>query len=185
MSFLSDIDNDTNNYINNHNSKNDNLNNGRIDIMGPNTTTLFSLQDKIPTNQPSSYRDAMNGNWYDTPLSTAFFSAENITILQNGIRAGVYKLSKGEYVIGTQDNDDLKVIMRGVFLQHSKNLPTDIPKQISELNHVVLDYAVPQVYNEAIGYLKYKKDVSSMYTPMPPPIQADYKNKSLEYPKWL
>jgi len=162
------------------------IGNGRINITGPNTTAVFALQDKIPVSQcDSGYSEAMTGNWYKTPLSTAYFSADNMRILQNGIRAGVYRLSNNKYVIGPQDCDDLKTIMRGVFLQHSKNLPTDIPGQIAALNHLVLDYAVPQVYNEAVAYLKYKQDVSSMYTPIPAPVQSDYNNKTLEMPRWF
>lgn len=161
------------------------LGNGRVDILGPNTSAVFALQDKIPTSNCSDFRDAMNGNWYDTALSRAYFSAENQRIVQNGIRAGVYQLSKGQFVIGPQECDDLQIIMRGVFLQNAKNQPTDIPGQIAKLNGIVLDYAIPQVYNDAVSYMKYKRDASTMWTPMSTPVQADYVNKSLEMPKWF
>lgn len=94
-------------------------------------------------------------------------------------------MSKGKFVIGPQECDDLQIIMRGVFLQHAINQPTDIPGQIAKLNGLVLDYAVPQVYNEAVAYVKYKRDASSMWTPMTAPVQADYVSKSLEMPKWF
>ena len=64
--------------------------NGRVDIMGPNTAAVFSLSDRIPVNQMSSYRDAMTGNWNNTPLSNAFFSRAIIQAIQNGIRIGFY-----------------------------------------------------------------------------------------------
>ena len=68
--------------------------NGRVDILGPNIEQLFSMADRIPINSTKhSFRDAMTGNWYDTQLSTAFFSGKNIQIIQNGIRAGVYNKS--------------------------------------------------------------------------------------------
>lgn len=161
------------------------LGNGRVDILGPNTSAVFALQDKVPTGKCNDFRDAMSGNWYDTALSRAYFSAENQRIVQNGIRAGVYEMSKGQFVIGPQECDDLQIIMRGVFLQNSKNQPTDIPGQIAKLNGLVLDYAVPQVYNDAVSYMKYKRDASTMWTPMSTPVQADYVNKSLEMPKWF
>ena len=96
--------------------------NGRVDIEGPNIAARFSMMDKIPVNDSSSFRDALTGNWNDTTLSLAFFSERNIKILQNGIRAGVYKRSEGQYLIGEQDCDVLKTIMRGIYLQNAINL---------------------------------------------------------------
>lgn len=161
------------------------VSNGRVDILGPNTSSVFALQDKIPTGKCSDFRDAMNGNWYETALSQAYFSKQNQQIIQNGIRAGVYNLSKGQFVVGPQECDDLQIIMRGVFLQHAKNQPDDITGQISTLNSLVLEYAVPQVYNDAVSYMKFKRDTSTMWNPIPAPVQADFNNKSLEMPKWF
>ena len=160
-------------------------NNGRVDILDSNTKMPFSLQDKIPLNDCTSFRDAMIGNWEDSILSKTFFSAENIHILQNGIRAGVHKKSRGQYVIGPQNCDTLKIIMRSIYLQSASNLPTHITEQIQALNQLVLDYTIPQVYGEAEGYIQYKKDVSTMYIPLPHPIYANYDDKTLELKKWF
>ena len=65
--------------------------NGRVDIKTPNTSKLFQMYDKIPAHQCSSYRNPTEGLWDETTLSNLFFSRENIKIIQNGIRAGVYK----------------------------------------------------------------------------------------------
>ena len=89
------------------------MSNGRINIMGPNTGDLFQLYDKVPINDEfTDHKDALVGNWENTVLSKAFFSKENIMIIQNGIKAGVYEESKGRYVIGNQSEDVLKIIMR-------------------------------------------------------------------------
>lgn len=156
--------------------------NGRVDIITPNTATLFSLQDKIPTsNKATAYKDAMTGGWYNTTLSDAFFSAKNIQSIQNGLRAGVMKKSNGQYLIGEQNTDQLKIIMRSTFLQYSKNLPDNIPQQIENLNNLVLDYAIGQVYGEAIGYMKYRSDASYMYNPISTPVMSNVKSKELIY----
>jgi hypothetical protein len=76
------------------------LNNGRVDIKTPDTSTLFQIYDKIPANQCATFRNATDGIWTDTNLSLAFFSLQNIQIIQNGIRAGIYKKSNGQYLIG-------------------------------------------------------------------------------------
>jgi hypothetical protein len=160
--------------------------NGRVDILSPNTNALFALSDRIAVSQSTDFRDAMTGNWQDTKLSLGFFSKENIRILQNGIRAGVYKKSNQQYTIDNQNEDELKIIMRSIFLQNSKNLATNIPQQIAELNQMVLDYAVRQVYSETEGYMKYKRDASTLVMPLALPILSTMKSsKQLELKKWF
>ena len=159
--------------------------NGRVNIMGPNMDLRFAMSDQIPVNQTSTFRDAMTGNWYDTALSTAFFSSANMKIVQNGIRAGVYKKSNSQYVIGEQNGDELKIVMRSIFLQYAKNLPTNIADQIRDLNNIVFDYSVNQVYGEAQGYMTYKKDVSTLVVPIAHPILSYTNDKQLELKRWF
>jgi hypothetical protein len=164
------------------NNMNNRFSNGRVDIINkttnPNIDKLFSMYDKIPANQCVTYRDPTIGQWEDTPLSKTYFSKNNIQIIQNGIRAGVNKKSNGQYVIGEQDCDALKVIMRSVFLQHSKNQPTNIQSQIEQLNQIVIDYCIFHVYSEAQSYMKYLNDVSSLAVPMSNPILEKQKDKN-------
>ena len=156
--------------------------NGRVNINGSNTNDLFAMKDKIPAQTLSAgFRDAMTGTWEDTLLSRAFFSGANIQALQNGIRAGVYNNSKGQYLIGEQNYDELKIIMRSIFLQNSKNLPSNITEQISALNNIVLEYAVRQVYREAEGYMKYQHDVSTMHVPIARPVTSTIKGRQLMF----
>ena len=161
------------------------VNNGRIDIKSPNTSDLFKMYDKIPANQCVTFRNPTEGLWNATPLSQVFFSQENIQIIQNGIRSGVYKRSNGQYVIGDQDCDSIKIIMRSVFLQYSANKPSSIPEQIIELNNIVLNYCVQQVYSEAQGYMKYMDDVSTLVVPIAHPVQASNNDRQLEFKSWF
>jgi hypothetical protein len=138
------------------------------------------MYDKIPANQCVTFRNATEGLWNDTVLSKAFFSQQNIQIIQNGIRAGVYHRSNGQYVVGPQDCDSLKIIMRSVFLQNSKNQPDHLTEQIEALNKIVLDYAIRQVYGEAEGYMKYKMDISTLAVPMTHPVMSKVNDKQLE-----
>jgi hypothetical protein len=159
--------------------------NGRVDILGNNVMDRFHLYDKIPVSGGDNYyKTAMTGNWSNNPLSSTFFSKENIQIVQNGIRAGVQNKSNGRFLIAEQDEDTLKMIMRSIYLQHAKNLPNHISEQVQELNQLVFDYAVPQVLGEAIGYVKYKNDSSMMYNVMDRPAST-YHNNTLEWKKWF
>ena len=162
-----------------------NSTNGRINIMGPNINQ-FSLFDKIPlNNEASSFHDAMTGNFQDSTLSNAYFSKENMQIIQNAIRAGVYEVSNQQYIIDNQNTDTLKIIMRSVFLQSSTNLPNKITEQIQSLNDLVIKYCIKQIYSEAQSYINYKRDVSTMYKPIDRPTQPDYNNKTLELKPWF
>jgi hypothetical protein len=159
--------------------------NGRVNIKSPNTSALFQMYDKIPANQCVTFRNATEGLWNDTTLSQVFFSKENIQIIQNGIRAGVYQRSNGQYIIGPQDCDSLKIIMRSVFLQHSANQPYNISQQIEELNKIVLNYCIQQVYSEAQGYMKYIDDASTLVVPISHPVQASNTDRQLEFKSWF
>jgi len=159
--------------------------NGRVDIKTPNTSQLFQIYDKIPAHQCSTYRNPTEGLWDETTLSNLFFSRENIKIIQNGIRAGVYKRSKGNYVIGEQDCDSLKIIMRSVFLQNSSNQPTHVTQQIQALNQLVLDYCIQQVYGEAKGYVKYISDVSTLAVPIAHPVTTNNTDRELVLKPWF
>ena len=163
-----------------------NKSNGRVNIMQPDPNVQFSFHDKIAYDTKSTqYRDAMKGNWNESPLSFAFFSAHNIQSLQNGIRAGVYHKSKGQYTIGPQSVDTLKIIMRSTFLSYSANKAFDIAGQIQALNKIVLDYCIPQVYGEAQGYNKYLEDASTLVVPIDRPVAVDVKNKTLQEKFWF
>lgn len=161
------------------------VSNGRIDIKSPNTCDLFAMYDKIPAAQCTTLRNPTEGLWDNTSLSNAFFSQKNIQIIQNGIRAGVYKQSNGQYTIGQQDCDSLKIVMRSVFLQYSANLQTNIKSQINELNQLVLNYCIQQVYSEAQGYMKYLFDASTLVVPIAHPIYSKTNDKELVLKPWF
>jgi len=162
-----------------------NIYNGRVDIKSPNTSKLFTMYDKIPANQCTTFRNPTEGLWDETMLSKTFFSYENIQIIQNGIRAGVYQRSNGQYVIGPQDCDALKVVMRSVYLQYAANQNNNISQQVEALNQMVLNYCIQQVYGEAQGYLKYLDDASTLVVPIAPPVMADNTDRVLEFKRWF
>ena len=161
--------------------------NGRINIIQPpNMSIQFQMTEKIMVaNKASSYHDAMNGLLEDNMLSRVFFSEGNIQIIQNGLRAGVYKMSDNKYVIPNQNINNLKIIMRSTYLQHAEHRNEDVTKQVERLNKIVLDYCIPSVYNEAIGYEKYCQDQSSLVVPLENPKHHDRNYKQLELKPWV
>ena len=108
------IDLDGSNYNNSYN--------GKVNIMGPNLSTKFSMMDKIPINVNTNYQNVLTGNFERSRLSDAYFSKQNIQIIQNGIRKGVYDKSQQKILIDNQPEDQIVTVMRSMYLQHSKNL---------------------------------------------------------------
>jgi hypothetical protein len=158
-------------------------NNGRVNILQnqEDPTVLFRMQERIALkNKATEYREALNGTWEDNVLSRAFFSAKNIQILQNAIRAGVYEKSKNKYVVAPPNIDTLKIIMRSTYLTYAEHYPTKLREQIERLNSIVLDYAIPATYNEAVGYLRYIEDQSTLVVPLDLPLNHDRQYKQLE-----
>jgi len=154
--------------------------NGRVNIAQNNMNKQFNLYDKIPVKETTSFSNALRGGWEQSTLSLAYFSKQNIQIVQNAIRAQVYKMSKEQYLIGTQSVDTLKIIMRSVFLQNSANMQSHVTQQIEALNQIVTDYCVKQIYGEAQGYLTYLHDASTLVVPIQRPVMSNTTNKTLE-----
>lgn len=92
-----------------------------------------------------------------TPLSRMFFSRKNVDYLQYMMKKLVHK--ETGHIIGRQSDEELLIIMRSIYLQHSKNLPHDLSRQVAELNYRVLKYSVyDEILPKVKGYMTYLND---------------------------
>ena len=159
---------------------------GRVNIIDqPSTDVLFKMQERISLkNKASDYRNAVSNEEESSVLAQVFFSAGNIQIIQNGLRAGVYNLSNKTHIITPQNIDVLKIIMRSIYLQYGEHKP-DVTKEVVYLNSLVLDYAVPNVYSGVLGYVKYTEDISTLVTPLELPRASDRDYKQLELKQFI
>jgi hypothetical protein len=66
-------------------------------------------------------------------------------------------------------------------MEYAEHYPKDIKGQVERLNQLVLDYAVPKLYSEAVGYMQYLVDQSTLAMPMDRPIPNDRTYKQLEF----
>jgi hypothetical protein len=114
--------------------------------------------------------DMLRGNWEVTPVSSAFFSVENVKRLQQLIRKGVYDRSQPKgYVIDDQSTDELKIIMRAIYYQYARNMPKDVKAQVEDLNRKVTDWSVPHILSAVDHYYFYLNDISHMPIPLAQP----------------
>jgi hypothetical protein len=170
-----------------YNYKNLEKNNGRINIREPSDpNAVFKMQERIALkNAATPYTEAVGGIFEKNILSQVYFSAENIKIIQNAIRAGVYKMSNNKFVVAPPNIDNLKIIMRSVYLQYATHDLENIKKEVEKLNGIVCDYAIPATYNEAVGYLRYCEDQSTLVVPLERPLNHDREYKQLELKQWF
>jgi hypothetical protein len=113
----------------------------------------------------------MRGNWEETPLSDTFFGVRNINYLQQRIPNEVLRRSgEKQWRIDSQDVNELKIIMRSMFYQYARNLPTDIQGQVDELNNIVIEWSVPRIMSEVQAQLFYLNDIDKMPVPLARPV---------------
>jgi hypothetical protein len=161
--------------------------NGRVNLIEPESPdTVFKMQERLAVkNKATEYREALGGTWESNILADVYFSAANIQILQNGLRAGVYEMSDNKFIVAPQNIDTLKIIMRSIYLQYAEHYKDNITGQVERLNKLVLDYTIPTVYNEAVGYMKYRLDQSTLVVPLQVPQHHDRQYKQLELKNWF
>lgn len=102
-------------------------------------------------------QESVKGIQVETILSKVFFHPKNVDLIQKEIILAVYEQSDKQFWIEKQNEADIQVIMRSIFLQHARHIPDNIPGQIRELNNFVVDDVVPNIMSEIlsqIGYLE-------------------------------
>jgi len=141
--------------------------NGRV-AFATEESALLVPGFKTATAVESDFQtDMLRGNWEKSPVSQGFFSAENVEILQNRIRKSVFDRSQPKgYVIDKQSADEMKIIMRAIYLQYARNLPKDIVAQVEDLNTKVLDWSVPHIMSAVDHYHFYINDISHLPVPL-------------------
>jgi hypothetical protein len=138
--------------------------NGRVNAYdGIQNNLNFKKNYQINTESP---QNVTSRNLNCTRVSELFFSTDNIDLLQLGIRNKILNKSNGKYNIGRQSDDELKIIMRSIYYQYSKNLPTNINEQVKELNTYVIEWSVPQIITNLKQDEKYRYDISTLPEPL-------------------
>jgi len=148
--------------------------NGRVNLNAPSVgnTVPDSAGFSYPKQTETSFSgDMLRGNWDHTALSDAFFTRKNADVLQRAIKQAVYRMSgPKKYVIDDQDVDELKMIMRAMYLQYAKNHPYNIEGQIAELNDLIVKWSAPRIMSEIEQYNYYLNDISHLPVPIAQPM---------------
>lgn len=114
-----------------------------------------------------------------TPLNTLYFSEFNESLLQRGIREKFKQMTGIK--IDYQNSDDLKTLMRYVFINNSgDHYDKDINAQVRNMNAIVIETAVGQIKTGVAQYLAYVRDIDTIAVPLAQPINTSTYGKKLD-----
>jgi hypothetical protein len=128
---------------------------------------------KNSNSQQNTSVDIISNIVVPNALSRTFFSNDNMERIQNQVVSEVYK--KSQKKISKQSYQELQIIMKSIYLQYSRNLPTNIEEQVLTLNKYVVDECVPIIVNNVLQYNKYIQDITSPIPVMPRSVNASNK----------
>jgi hypothetical protein len=111
---------------------------------------------------------------YESEVSKLFFSRSNINRLQNKIKTEVQRRSDGKFKLDVnQDDTDMVIAMRAIFLDNTKNLPHHIVKQVKELNNLFIKMVVPDIMTNIKQQYDYIDDISRPLKTIPRPLNVN------------
>jgi hypothetical protein len=128
----------------------------------------FILFEGNNNNNDNFKNTALRNIQTTSPLSDLYFSRENLNRVQDLIRYGVFIRSNKQHIISDQSPTELQIIMRGVYLQHSKGAD-NIQQQVIELDNIVVSWAVPKIVNEIEQFRGYVYDLENLPVPLEHP----------------
>jgi hypothetical protein len=140
--------------------------NGRVNLLNNANYQSYGLFEENKKDPNSFNKEAIRNIHINNPISTIFFSQQNIDALQEAIRYQVYLKSDKKHVIDKQSEIELFIIMRAMYLQYAEHKPYGILEQIRELNQMVIDYCLPKMMAEIDQYTYYKKDIQQLPVPL-------------------
>lgn len=133
--------------------------------------SMESREEYTPHNTTNLANTVLRGIVEDNEISRLFFSQENINRIQKKIKVVVYERSQGKFKLEEdQDESDLVVVMRAVYLDNCKNLSNQTVRQVKILNDSTVNYLLPDLLTNIKQYYGYIRDISQPLTPLMRPM---------------
>ena len=112
-------------------------------------------------------------------LENTFFSKDNTDLINKQLILSVYNKTNKQFLICSQKEADLLIVMRYVFIEYSRNLPYDIANQIKDLNCLVVSEILPIVISNVDQKIGYLRDIETQPIGPPLPINTKKINRTL------
>lgn len=113
---------------------------------------------------------ALKGIQCTSELSKLYFSDENIRRIQRLIKRTIYEKTNGQFKLDVdQEQRDVFIAMRAVYMEHARFLPNQIVRQVKRLNQKVVDEIIPGIMTNIRQDYGYLKEINKPLTPIPLP----------------
>jgi len=128
------------------------------------TTTPFIFIQGSQEQFYNASKQMLKGIRQEDILGKVFFHPRNVKIIQSQLQKQVYIASGKQWIIEEQDETDVYVVMRSIFLSYARHDPNiEIRDQIKELNNLTVDSIVPGIISEIRANLGY---LEKIFTPL-------------------
>ncbi len=123
---------------------------------------------------------ALQGIQSGSELSKLFFSDENMKRLQRGIKAEVFRRTKGVFRLDVdQEQRELFIAMRALYLEEARFIPGEIVRQVKRLNLKLITQVVPGIISAARQEYGYLKEINSNPRPIDRPLCASNRGRKI------
>jgi hypothetical protein len=151
-----------------------------IDYKNNNTDGYYEKYQQSSAVNYDRARQATQGFFEKNHITVVFFSNENMNRIQKKIKEEVIRRTKGQYQLDEdQDESDLMIAMRAIYLDKCKNLPEETVRQVKLLNQQTIDYIVPDLISNIKQYFGYIKDINQPLQPMMRPMNVNNAGRKL------
>jgi hypothetical protein len=167
-------------FINNYTNKDFNKKSllyGNSEEPQPNLKNYYGTSYEQTKNnwatEGSIQKSMLKSIFTPTPLGEIFFSQENISRLQKQIKKELFIRSNGKYKLEIDQNEsDLLVVMRAVYISDGLNSPYKIIHQVKELNHKTIERIIPDMLSMIKQDQQYLYDIEHPINPIPLPVNV-------------
>lgn len=136
--------------------------------------TPFLFFQEHRKNYANMSSTALKGIQSDSELSKLFFSDKNFNRIQKMIKKEVYSRSKGQFKLDAdQEARDLLISMRATYLEHARNLPNQLVRQVKKLNKLVIDEIVPGMITAIKQEYGYLQEINRPLQPIMRPMNVN------------
>jgi hypothetical protein len=135
--------------------------------------TPFLFLQEHRKNYANMASTALKGIHVASDLSKLFFSDENIKRIQKKIRRSIFEKTDGQFKLEVdQEQRDVFIAMRAVYMEHSRFLENQIVRQVKRLNEKVIDEITPGIITNVKQHYGYLKEINKPLTPIMRPMNT-------------
>lgn len=177
--------NNNNNNYDNNNYDNNNNDNNKINPYNLNeykpinyNWTDYSQNKNNWATENSIQKSLLKGIYEPTPVGEIYFSQQNINRIQKMIKYELFVRTNGKYKLEIDQNEsDLLIVMRDIYITCGKNMPYKVIHQVKELNNRTIEKILPDMISLIKQDDEYIKQLDKPIDPIPLPVCVNSKGR--------